>query len=200
MKTILVIGGTGMLGQAVARELNKDGYTVRIFSRDRAKAQELFDESYEIYEGELNDPGTILPAVEGCDGIYINLSGEIVGPGTQNIVEAAKQKDIGQIGFISGATVRKENSWHPMIRNMYLGEEALINGGIPYTIFKPGWFMESLPRFVVKGRVMLLGKQPHLWPWTSSGDLARMVSRSFQKMWSASSATPEPTTRAATSP
>jgi hypothetical protein len=27
---------------------------------------------------------------------------------------------------------------------------------------------------------MLLGKQPHLWSWTWSGDLARMVSRSFK--------------------
>ena len=67
-----------------------------------------------------------------------------------------------------------------MIKNMYLGEEALEKGGIPYTIFKPGWFMESLPRFVVKGKVMLLGKQETPWPWACSGDMARMVSKSFQ--------------------
>lgn len=36
-KTIVVIGGTGMLGQPVARRLEDDGFGVRIMTRDRQK-------------------------------------------------------------------------------------------------------------------------------------------------------------------
>jgi nucleoside-diphosphate-sugar epimerase len=42
---ILVLGGTGMLGQPVARRLKEDGYQVRLLVRDVEKARKLFDES-----------------------------------------------------------------------------------------------------------------------------------------------------------
>ncbi|MFW9929873.1 MAG: NAD-dependent epimerase/dehydratase family protein, partial [Candidatus Thorarchaeota archaeon] len=35
---ILVIGATGLVGNAVAKQLNSDGYNVVVMSRSRAKA------------------------------------------------------------------------------------------------------------------------------------------------------------------
>jgi uncharacterized protein YbjT (DUF2867 family) len=46
-KKILVLGGTGMLGQPVARRLKEDGCQVRLLVRDVEKARKLFDESFE---------------------------------------------------------------------------------------------------------------------------------------------------------
>ena len=83
------------------------------------------------------------------------------------------------MGFISGSSVRKENAWHPMIKNNYLAEESIKGSGVPYTMFRPTFFMDTLPRFYMKDKVRLFGKQPQLWSWVFSGDLARMVLKAF---------------------
>ncbi|MFQ5825045.1 MAG: NmrA family NAD(P)-binding protein [bacterium] len=46
-KTVLVLGGTGKMGVPVARHLQKDGFPVRIMTRNEEKARKLFDESFE---------------------------------------------------------------------------------------------------------------------------------------------------------
>ncbi len=75
-KRILVIGGTGMLGQPVARCLKEAGFDVRIFSRDRQKADKIFDSSFEVVTGDLLDSACLELALEGCDGVHISLPTE----------------------------------------------------------------------------------------------------------------------------
>jgi uncharacterized protein YbjT (DUF2867 family) len=41
-RSILVIGGTGMLGEPVVRCLQADGYTVRVLTRNLDKARRIF--------------------------------------------------------------------------------------------------------------------------------------------------------------
>jgi NADH dehydrogenase len=180
MKTILVIGATGNLGKAVALQLKNDGFNVRVLSRNEQKAREIFEKGYEIFEGDVLKADTIEKALDECYGVYINLSGDAIAPGTKNIVELAKQKNIEQIGCISGCTVRKENAWHPMIKNNFLAEEVIKSSGISYSIFKPTFFTDTLPRFVMKGKVSLFGKQPNKYHWIYSADLGKMVSKAFQ--------------------
>jgi nucleoside-diphosphate-sugar epimerase len=50
-KIILVIGGTGMLGQPVSLCLKEAGFQVRMMTRDRQKASKIFDDSFEIFAG-----------------------------------------------------------------------------------------------------------------------------------------------------
>lgn len=40
-KSIIIIGATGMIGKAVANQLNEDGFKVRVLTRDAAKAREI---------------------------------------------------------------------------------------------------------------------------------------------------------------
>jgi NADH dehydrogenase len=180
MKTILVIGATGNLGKAVAKQLKKDGFKVRVLSRDKEKARKIFNKEFEFAEGDVLQPETIETALDKCHGVYINLSGDIIATGVKNIVELASKKKIEQIGFISGCTVREQNAWHPMIKNNFLAEEAIKASGIAYSIFKPTFFMDTLPRFIMKGKVSLFGKQPNKYHWIYSGDLGEMVSKAFQ--------------------
>lgn len=180
MKTILVIGATGNLGKAIAMQLKKDGFIVRVLSRNEEKARDIFKKEYQIFEGDVLKPDSIETALDECNGVYINLSGDAIAPGTKNIVELAKRKKIEQIGFISGCTVRKENAWHPMIKNNFLAEKTIKSSGIAYSIFKPTFFTDTLPRFVMKGKISLFGKQPNGYHWIYSGDLGKMVSKAFQ--------------------
>ena len=51
--------------------------------------------------------------------------------------------------------------------------------GVPYTIFRATFFMETLPRFVRRTRASLLGNQPHPWRWVAADDYARMVAAAY---------------------
>jgi uncharacterized protein YbjT (DUF2867 family) len=73
-----------------------------------------------------------------------------------------------------------ENRWFPMIDNKFRAEQSIISSGIPYMIFRPGWFFETLALMVRDGKAMILGKQPHPAHWVAADDFARMVTRAYQ--------------------
>ena len=54
-KRVLVIGGTGLLGSPVTRQLQEDGFQVRIMARDLEKARAQFGEDYELVAGDITD-------------------------------------------------------------------------------------------------------------------------------------------------
>ena len=54
-QSILVVGGTGMLGEPVARRLCADGHHVRIFTRSPEKAQARFGAEYEVVAGDVEN-------------------------------------------------------------------------------------------------------------------------------------------------
>ena len=74
-KTILVVGGTGMLGEPVARRLRADGYQVRIFTRNVEKARAKFGAEYEAVAGDVEDQPSLLAALQGCQAVHVNLDG-----------------------------------------------------------------------------------------------------------------------------
>ncbi len=175
-KIILVIGATGMLGKPVAYRLRKDGFTVRIMTREINKAQKQFDESYEIVKGDVMDAGSIESALDGCFGVHINLSGEIEQIGTENVANAAAKKGVERITYISGTSVAKETAWFPISHRKLMAEKAIRESGVNYCIFCPTWFMESLPKFVRGHKAYLFGKHPNLYHFVAADDYSRMVS------------------------
>ena len=54
------------------------------------------------------------------------------------------------------------------------------SSGVPYTIFRCSWFMDSLPLFVQGRSMPLIGRQTHPLHWVAAEDYARMLSRSYQ--------------------
>src|SRR5699024_333254 len=50
---------------------------------------------------------------------------------------------------------------------------------VAYTIFKPGFFMETLERFVQKDKALLLGKQPHPMHLIAVNDLMGNISKCY---------------------
>jgi uncharacterized protein YbjT (DUF2867 family) len=178
-KTILVIGGTGMLGQPVAHSLKAAGFQVRIMTRDLQKAHKSFDNSFELVAGDPMDPGRLEEALKGSHGVHISLPTEVEQPVAETVANAASRHGVERISYISGATVAEENRWFPMVNRKFLAEKAIREAGISYTILCPTWVMESLPLFVNQGRASVLGKQPHLYHWVAAKDIARMVSTAY---------------------
>jgi uncharacterized protein YbjT (DUF2867 family) len=178
-KTILVIGGTGMLGQPVSRCLKEAGFQVRIMTRDLQKAREIFDDSFEIFAGDPTDSHYLEEAIHGCYGVHISLPTEVEQQVAEIVAKAAPRHGVERITYISGATVAEENRWFPMINRKFLAEKAIRESKIPYTIFCPTWVMEILPMFINQGRASVFGKQPYPYHLVAAEDIARMVSTAY---------------------
>jgi len=178
-KIILIIGGTGVLGQPIARHMKAAGFQVRIMTRNRQKASELFEDLCEIFEGNPTDARNLEQAVTGCYGVHISLPGEAEQKVVENVALVAPKHTVQRITYISGATVAEENRWFLMINRKFLAEKAIRDSGIPYTIFCPTWVMDSLPLFVNQGRAAIFGKQPHPFHWVAADDIAGMVAMAY---------------------
>ncbi|UCC17111.1 MAG: NAD(P)H-binding protein [Dehalococcoidales bacterium] len=176
--TILVIGGTGLVGGAVARRLQKDGYHVKIMDRNIDSADDIHDNS--VVWGDVLDRSSIEKALWGCSGIHISISEEIEREGVENIASVAADLGIERITYTSGTNVTESNRWSPIIEGKLMAEKAIQDSGVPYTIFRPTYFMENLPRFVQGKKAYVFGKNPISYHLVALDDYARMVSRSYQ--------------------
>lgn len=176
---ILVIGATGMLGEPVARQLHAAGYPVQVLARNQEAAKARFGADYEVVAGDVENPASLEAALHGCIGVHINLNGnqdpDLERRGAANVATAAAQAGIQRITYLSGASVAPENTWYAGTKAKLEAEEALRASGVPHTIFRAAFFMETLPRFVRGERASFFGSQPHPWHWVAAADYARMV-------------------------
>jgi uncharacterized protein YbjT (DUF2867 family) len=169
-----------MLGLPVVQQLTTDGFTVRLLARDPAKAAAIFPSGIDIVAGDVSDQAQLGQAMDGCDGVHISVGGPVDSLSAANVAQLAPEHSIERIIYLSGSTVRAENSWFPMVAQKLQAEEAVLRCGVPYTILCPTWPMEQLPRFVIHGQATLVGDKPVPWHWFAAADLARMVSQAFQ--------------------
>ncbi|MCB9762581.1 MAG: NAD(P)H-binding protein [Alphaproteobacteria bacterium] len=79
---ILVTGGTGQLGGAVARALVERGDAVRALVRDRGRLGQLEGLDLELVEGDVTRPDTLPAAVAGVEAVA-HLAG-VVSHGTDD--------------------------------------------------------------------------------------------------------------------
>lgn len=187
--TILVVGGTGMLGEPVARRLAADGFKVRLLARNPGKARVKFDETFEIVAGDVEKPETLPAALQGCYGVHINLAGgptpesylRIEGQGTANVARAAAQVGVQHVTYLSGASTGPTRASYAPCKAKLDAESAIQKSGVAYSIFRASWFMESLPLFVQGKRAIVIGRQPNPVHWVAVNDYARMVSTAYQR-------------------
>lgn len=66
---ILVTGATGTVGRQVVAELLARGHTVRALTRDASKA--ALPAEVEFFQGDLTEPESLIPALEGVTGVHL---------------------------------------------------------------------------------------------------------------------------------
>jgi uncharacterized protein YbjT (DUF2867 family) len=181
MKTILVLGGTGLLGAPVARRLQADGFEVRLLARDPEKARAMFDASFEVVAGDVTDVAGLKTALTGCDGVHISIDGPAELSAARNVAALAPDLGVKRITYISGATAMEENRWFPMTARKLAAEEAMRACGLPFTIFCPSWPMEMLPRYARGGQPLMIGDRPLPVHWFAADDMARMIATAYQR-------------------
>ena len=137
---VLVTGATGNTGSLLVPALLKAGVDVRIFIRDEAKAKPLKDLGAEVVSGDLDEPGTILPAVKNVDKIYLlTWNGETQLKQAENVINAAKYEGVPYIV--------RHSMWGPensrIIKQGDKIEEMIKSSGLQWTLLKPTFYMQN---------------------------------------------------------
>ena len=188
MKTVLVIGATGMIGRIVSSQLLEDGYGVVAMVRDPSKAGNELKKGIELIRGDVTSYNDVLQACRNADFIHISTSGgnnqenimAVEYEGTLNVLQAAIEMRIKHITMISGMHVNKDSLDHPAEKAKYLAENAIKSSSTPYTIFKPTFFMETLERHIQGNKAVIIGKQPKALNMIAAKDLAKNISKTYQ--------------------
>lgn len=178
-RRILILGGTGLLGQPVARRLQADGFVVRVLSRDAEKARRTFDDSIEVVAGDAGDLATLKPAFEGCWAVHVSIDGPLEPLVAQAAASFARELGFSRITYVSGSTVDERNRWFPMVEGKLRAERAVEASGVAWTVFRPTWPFETIARFFRQGRAIMIGKHPTPYHWFAAADFARMVSAAY---------------------
>jgi len=186
-RPILVVGATGLLGAPVARALREHGYAVRLLVRDLDRARRRFGDDFEYAPGSVTDEGDVDRAVAGCGAVHISLAAErrddldaIEHRGTAAVAAAAARHGLRRISHLTGSLV-PERYGRPIAehRAKRAAEDAIRASGVPFTLFRPTYFTDTLPRHV-QGRVaVLFGRGRRLLHPVTAGDYARMVVRAL---------------------
>jgi uncharacterized protein YbjT (DUF2867 family) len=179
---ILVIGAAGFVGAPIAKQLQKDGFSIRALVRNADKARQMLGDQVEFIIGNFADKTTLEKALEGVDGVNLSVpwqSEARVARDVTDILAKRGRKNV-RVTYISGTTALPENRWYPMIDEKLKAEEALTKSGVAYTIFRPSWFMDALALFVRDGRATIFGKQKQSYYFLAVTDFARVVSKSYQ--------------------
>jgi NADH dehydrogenase len=163
---ILVTGGTGLVGSAIARELLRRGERVAVLSRSAERVRDRCGDEVEAREGDVREPHTLVAAMQGID-VVVNAVQfpnspienrrkghtfeEIDLKGTRNQVDAAKEAGIRRFVYISGVGADKDAERH-WFRYKWEAEEYLRTSGLEWAILRLTWVFGpgdvSLNRFL----------------------------------------------------
>lgn len=191
---VLVAGATGKTGSLVVAQLQANGYPVRAFVRDAAKAAERLGAEVEAVVGDLKDRASIAAALDGVDAI-INAAGSGVPAaddnmpehvdfeGARNLADAAAAAGVGHYVLISSMGVTDDDHYlNQMFNNVMLwkrrGEEAVVASGITYTIVRPGGLNDEPGG--AQAIVFEQGDNPERGKVISRADLARVCVATLQ--------------------
>ena len=187
---ILVVGASGKLGGQVAQKLLAQGTPVRALSRDPARLEQLQAVGAEVVQGDLRDSDSLARACRGVEkvmaathaftGAATNSMERIDGAGNRALIEAARAAGVTHFVFTSACTGPDDPV--DFFRVKYATEQYLRASGLPFTILRPGAFMEDhaerVGRPVVeKGWTVVFGKGEGLANYVAARDVAEVAVR-----------------------
>ena len=149
-RLILVCGATGKQGGAVARSLLERGFRVRALTRDPQKpeAQALAEQGAEVVQGYMEDRSAVDQVlVEGVYGVFsvqnfweTGYDGEVQQGKT--VADAARAAGVDHFVYSSVGSAHRKTGI-PHFDSKWEIEEHVRQIGLPFTIFRPTFFMQN---------------------------------------------------------
>jgi uncharacterized protein YbjT (DUF2867 family) len=140
---VLVVGGTGTVGQSVVYELLAREIPVRALVRDLDKGAAMLPGA-ELVQGDLADPTTLPAALAGVERAFLLTSAaEDLATLEKAFVEAAKAAGTARIVKLSTLGAAPDSALH-LNRAHGEVEAALKASGMAYVIVQPSYYMQNL--------------------------------------------------------
>ena len=144
------------------------------------------DAELEYVQGDLHDTKSLRSALAGCAAVHLSVRG---GPATESyarvdhrgparVAALAGLAGVGRLTYVSHMLVAPDAA-APALRAKFHAEQAITASAVPSTVFRPTYFMETLPRQVRGTRAVVLGRQPHPFHLLAAADFARMVAHAL---------------------
>jgi uncharacterized protein YbjT (DUF2867 family) len=146
---VVVVGGRGFIGGAIADSLRSRGHHVTIVSSNRAAAAKLPNARY----GDVLRPETMPAAVEGAE-VLIQSANFSTYPfekprqghtffafdslATRNLVQVAKKAGVRRYLFVSGVGASAASP-KPYFRAIGDGEKAVVESGLEAVLLRPAF-------------------------------------------------------------
>jgi uncharacterized protein YbjT (DUF2867 family) len=143
---VLVTGATGYVGRRLVPRLLAAGLEVRALARSPESA--ALPEGVEVVRGDLTDTASLAPASEGMATV-VNLAAvtadrkpppggyeAVHADGVAALARAAREAGVARIVHMSGIDAMTGDPG-PYLLSRRLGEEAVRESGVPWTMLRP---------------------------------------------------------------
>lgn len=170
---ILVAGGTGFMGSAIARRLLRDGGDVVVMSAHPDRSRDRVERmGAKLVRGDVQDAASLARAVGGAEIVVQALTfptfpvekrargytfDEFDRRGTARLVGAAAAAGVRKYLYVSGAGAAPDarQIW---FRAKWHGERAIAESGLAHCVIRPSWAYgpgdRALNRFVGFARTL----------------------------------------------
>lgn len=134
---ILVTGAAGNVGGELVAALAGAGQPARALTRSAEPGR--FPSGVEVVSGDLNDPASLRPVLEGADGVFL-LPGYADMPGLHAEARRAGVRTVVQLSGMSAGSGDMSNA---ITAYMAMSEQAARESGLAWTIVRPAMFMTN---------------------------------------------------------
>jgi len=153
-----IVGITGQVGGAIARNLLAQGKSVRAIVRDATKGDVWAGKGCEVALADINDAVTLRAAFEGMDGVFIMLPPIFdPSPGFPEAKAAIESLSIALSAaeparVVCLSTIGGQLERPNLLNQLHMMETALGKIGLGVTFLRPAWFMENMTWDVAPAR------------------------------------------------
>ena len=188
IRSVLVYGATGAQARPVARRLLEDGRTVRVLTRNPAKAGDLRELGAEVVAGDFNDPESLRAASAGMDGVFLLVP--FLDPQAdygRAAIDAAGAAGVRLVVWNPTGTVLPERTGNPGLDVRLDILDHLQASGLPHIVIQPTAYMENLlgpwtaPEIASQDVFAYPTPIEVVMQWVTHEDVAAFVVESFRR-------------------
>lgn len=146
-RLFVVVGVTGRVGHRVAERLSSLGHRVRGVARDTSGAGLP---SVEMVKADLRNYAATVRALKGATHVYLTPPEEGRDPLlnertiAENVIHVCREQRVKHLMIHTAIGADSGNTGVKMIDTKTQIERVLAGSGVPYTILRPGWFLQNL--------------------------------------------------------
>ena len=144
---VAIFGATGFVGKYLLEELKKHDYNAQMLIRKGSENKIDISSNHKIIVGDISNKDAIKQTLKDADAIIYTIGiirefkrknitfDYLHHQGIKNVIEEAEKLKIKRFVLMSANGVKKEGAKYQTSK--YLGEMALINSNLNWTIFRP---------------------------------------------------------------